>query len=215
VKVVSETQNQLILKQNRYSNIFLGIVLFLAGIGVFLIAHQTAPKILSLVFLIIGILIIIFTKFITINIDKTQNSFSLIAAGLLGKKKTNIALDQIKEVSLEEYVSTQYNIAGQNANMGSPMAQTNIVYDLVFYLKDGQGIPIQIKSGGNTFINGLPIGGFGSLLGRNKNVELGNKIATFIGIPFIDRRPPGVIDMLSGITQVNNNQKPFNEIPQS
>lgn len=207
MKIIQETPTNLILKQSNFSSLVFGIIFFLIGIGTtILISGQSfmTAIIFGGAFILIGALVVVTAKSFTINIDKTQNKYTLSTVSLISKKNQDVALNQIKEVSLEEYVS-------QNVSGNSPRNQIN--YNLVFYLQDGQGILIPINSSSNSFsIQGIPVGG---MLGRNKNIVLGNKIATFIGVPFVDRRPPTFTEAISGVIQGLNTLKPLDKPPQT
>jgi hypothetical protein len=209
MKILRETQTQLILKQTSFQAIIWG--LFSAAIGgsiLLFISHNHNQNTLivilfGLAFALAGIWMIVTAKFITITIDKTQNQFTFQAASILGKKQQSLALNQIKEVVIEEYIS-------RNPNSAGPRNQLN--FTLVFYLQDGEGIPIPLNASGTTVsFNGIPFGGF--FFGRNKNIIMGNKIASFIGVPFVDRRPPTVGEIVQDVTQEINAKKMMQETP--
>jgi hypothetical protein len=196
MKIAQETQGQLVLKQSGLSARIFGILFVVIGIGVFtLFSSQniTAARLIGGVFALVGIFVFITAKYITITIDKTQNKCNFFTVTLIGKKSQDVALDQIKEVSLEETITH---------STGSDGPENQINYTLVFYLQDGEGIPVPISSASGSFsVNGLPMG---EMVGRNKNVVLGNNIATFIGVPFVDRRPPSFTEAIGEVVQKIN-----------
>lgn len=81
-------------------------------------------------------------------------------------------------------------------------------YSLIFYMKDGQGIPIHIDT---PIILGINTGDI--FFGRDKIINLGNKVASFIGVPFKNIRPPTAVETLSTIIDtvkdsINQHQPP-------
>jgi hypothetical protein len=154
------------------------------------------------IFALVGVFMVITAKSLTVTIDKTQNKCNFFTVTLIGKKSQDVVLDQIKEVSLEETVTH---------NTSSSGSENQINYTLVFYLQDGEGIPISISGSSGSFsVNGLPME---EMIGRNKNVILGNKIAAFISVPFVDRRPPSLTDAIESVVQGFNAAKPLSETP--
>ena len=204
MKIVEESETNLILKQGFILNIIIGILLVTAGIGLFFIdnTNVNTARIVAFAFILSGIISVVLANATTITIDKTTNKICFLTSRLWGKKLQEIAINQVKEVSLEEYITQNY------AENNRPRNQLN--FTLVFYLLDGQGIPFKLGSQGSFGINGLPLGMF---LGRNKNVVLGNKIALFIGVPFVDRRPPTAAQVITDVVQAVQGKKPLNEIP--
>lgn len=204
MKITQETPTALILKQRSFFPFILSLVFTIVGVYALISWGITDIKklLISIVIIAFGLLVLIAAKFITIIIDKTANKITFASTGILGKKSQVIELNQIQEVAIEEYITQNVT------NNHGPVNQLN--FNLVFYLRDGQGIPVNIGTSSPSFsISGFHVGNF---FGRNKIIEMGNKIASFIGVPFVDRRPPTVADMVSGIYNAakNDNSKIFN-----
>ena len=204
MKVVEESETKLVIKQGIFLNIILGILIVAAGVVLFFIANTNVNtgRIFALALIIAGIISILLASATTITVDKTTNKIAFLISRLWGKKLQEMAINQVKEISLEEYVTQNYS------DNRRPRSQLN--FTLVFYLQDGQGIPFRLGSQSNFAFNGLPIGMF---LGRNKNVVMGNKIAAFIGVPFVDRRPPTAAEVITDVVQAVQGKKPLNEVP--
>ena len=204
MKVVEESETKLVIKQGIFLNIILGILIVAAGVVLFFIANTNVNtgRIFALALIIAGIISILLASATTITVDKTTNKIAFLISRLWGKKLQEMAINQVKEISLEEYVTQNYS------DNRRPRSQLN--FTLVYYLQDGQGIPFRLGSQSNFAFNGLPIGMF---LGRNKNVVMGNKIAAFIGVPFVDRRPPTAAEVITDVVQAVQGKKPLNEIP--
>jgi len=206
MKVVTETPTLLVLKDRPISQVFMGIIFALIGIAILpmVIAKGIMFMLISLVFVVFGIAAIVLTKFLTITIDKSMNKVNFGFTSLLGKKSQDIAIDQISEIVIQEMMTQ--NVALRTPN--SPMYQNSaprLNFMLVFYLKDGQGIPVSMGSSSGGFsINGIFLNMFS---GRNKKIEIGNKIASFIGVPFKDNRAPTISNVISEIGQAVTNKE--------
>lgn len=207
MKIATETPTLLVLKQSALVQILFGIVIVIFGIVSIpiLLAKGVLLVIISLVIVIVGIITIVISKSITITIDKSANKIILGFKNLLGNKSSDIALDQVAEVGMSESISaTSPNTAPGINTMG--MAQntnTQLNFVLIFYLKNGQGVPIPMGTSSNLGFNMGPIP-MNMFTGRNKKIELGNKIATFIGVNFRDNRPPTMSDFTSMIGDIAN-----------
>jgi len=214
MKILTENPTLLVLKQNAYSQLLVGVILILVGIIMtpFVLSKGIVLLIMALAFALIGIFSIVMAKFITITIDKTANKINLNFKGIIGSKSQDIAIDQVAEVRISESISR--GTSGTTNTVGSigitQNTSANLNFVLVFFLKDGQGIPVPMGSVNNNGFNvgGIPLGMFS---GRNKIIELGNKIAGFIGVPFKDDRIPTISDFTSAIGQVINQNKPIEQ----
>ena len=199
MKIIQETSSQMVLKQSGLGASIFGVLFFIIGLGVFVFFSRQnimAARLIGGVFALVGVFVFVTAKTITITIDKAQNKCNFFSVTLIGKKSQDVALDQIKEVSLEEKITNNSNSNG---------SQNQINYTIVFYLQDGEGIPIPIGSSTDSIsINGLPMG---EMLGRNKNIVFCNKIAAFIGVPFADRRPPSFTEAVGSVVDSINTAK--------
>lgn len=198
MKVASESPTLLVLKQSALSQIIFGVVFVIVGIALIpALFTKGLVALVGLVFILIGVLMALFAKFLTLTIDKQSNKIDFKFKGLLGTKQNNTAIDQVSEVVIQE-----------NYSRSSSNSSANLNLTLIFYLKNGESIPLRMSSGSQGIsINGLPINIFS---GRNKQIEIGNKIASFIGVPFKDNRPPTFQEMMGAVGQMINKNQPQN-----
>ena len=198
MKIVEETPTRLVLKQKSLLGFVICGLFFLVGIYLLLLFPQkdTKSMLISLFFIVFGVAGILFVRFITVILDKSTASASINTRGLLGNKTQTFAFNTLKEIAIEEYVTATNSSTG-------PRNQLN--YNLVFYQTDGQAFPIHLNTPSMITVGGFPVG---FMNGRNKTIELGNKIATFVGIPFVDRRPPTLGDVVANVSTVIQNAVP-------
>lgn len=205
MKIISETPSILILKENAYSVILGGIIAiitsFILAIVIFSNSPQPLTFLIPLVFLIVGIITILSAKLVIITINKSINKINLSFVGLLGKKTQDIDINQVSEVVIQENYGRSMSSNNGNTTF-VPHNTAGLNFTLVFYLKNGEGYPIPMGTANSGLsINRIPFNIFSV---RNKQIELGNKIASFIGVPFKDNRPPTLSDMVGAIGQVIN-----------
>jgi hypothetical protein len=206
MKVITETPTVLILKENSISQIFSGVIFIIIGIAIIplLINKGVVYLLFSLGFILFGLAFILLTKFVTITINKSVNKVNFIFTNLLGKTSQDIAIDQISEIAIQENLTRTVSSGTVNSS-AYQNTSPKLSFVLIFYLKDGQGIPISMgSSNGSLSLNGIPLNIFS---GRNKRIEIGNKIASFIGVPFRDNRPPTISDMTNIIGQAIENKE--------
>jgi len=203
MKIVQETPTVLTLKRRGFMPVFVGLALFFTG--VYLLSSQKDSKslLVAITFLIFGIVSFVLLKFITVIIDKTVSTVSITEAGLFGKKTQVINFNQIKEIAIEEYVTTTHTTSTSNGS--NYRSQTQVNYNLVIYLNDGKGYPISMGSPATLSVGGMLINAFGA---RNSIIDIGNKIASYIGVPIIDRRPPTFRETVANISTFIQNNGP-------
>jgi len=206
MKVVTETPTLLVLKDKPISQIFVGIILALVGVVIspLIMAKGIVFMLIPLIFVLFGIATIFLTKFLTITIDKSVNKVNFGSTSLLGKKSQDIAVDQISEIAIQEMLTQDVALRTTNS-LAYQNSAPKLNFVLIFYLKDGQGMPVPMGSTSGGFgINGMFLNMFS---GRNKKIEIGNKIANFIGVPFKDNRAPTISDVVSEVGQMIGNKE--------
>jgi len=188
MKIVKKTLDLMILKDRNIIVFILGIIFTLMGFVMILKPHifsERSPVWLGLFFFLSGGFVIFVAKITTIILDKTSNKLLFLRRNLLGKKIKEYNLDQIKEVEL----SVGYSSTNKNVSYS---------YHLSFVLNNGEIIPL--NPGSNLSV--IRISGIIGI--GNKEIipdkTLGAKIANFLGVPFQERRPPTVDEILSTVS---------------
>jgi len=179
MKIIKETANIMILKNRNILGFIIGFIFVLVGIIAFVkpdFFTNKPPLWFGLIFILFGGLAIFGAKVITITLDKTTNKLSFLRKGLLGQSIKEYNLDQIKEVEL---------------SISFPSAEKmrqgfGYLYRLSFVLNTGEIIPLNPGSRSNK---------------RTMSTEriIGARIASFLNVPFQERRPPTVSELLSTV----------------
>lgn len=197
MKITEESPLRLVLEQKSYFSYV--VVSIFPIIGIYLLAtqfHEIKSVVIELAFVTVGGAGILFNTSYKLLLDKTTRKAMIFRIRLAGSKTETIDFGQLKEASIEEYIQT-------NTSGSGPRVQRN--YNLVLYSHDGQGYSLPINGSTNFTIAGMSLNGFAA---RNTIINLGNKIAAFIGVPFVDRRPPTATEVVSGIASAIQNSSP-------
>jgi hypothetical protein len=181
MKIIQEDDNQMILKDRNYVSFIIGIIFsFLGLITIFkadLFTNQ--PPIWSgFVWVLLGFFAIIVSKITTITLDKSINKLLFFRKGLSGQSNHEYDLNQIKELELSVAYSQSKRKQGYS-------------YHLAFIFNNGEIVPLSPGTSSNHRLMGRQII-------PEKNI--GARIASFLGVPFQERRPPTLSETLSTVS---------------
>jgi len=179
MKIIKETSGLMILKDRGIFAFIMGLIFFILGALIVFrpsIFNERPPLWLGIIFLISGGFVIFINKIITITLNKTSNELSILKKGLNGRSFKSHKLDQIKGIEL---VASYKTTSGRTRNS----------YSLVFVFNDGSVVPIG-RGGSTTIIMGKQI---------VPERKIGPRVANFLNIPFEERRPPTLNEIMSVI----------------
>lgn len=190
MKILEESELRIVLKDSNWGGLIFGIVITL---GSLFFAYQSNPfakefdiktLIFPGIFLLVGLLLLFTSKITTITLDKNINKIEFIKKGILGVSSKNYPLNQIIKVDLrEQIIVTRTNNNNRGFNAGTPRLQ----FQTVLVLRDGAEIPLgRLKSPATASIGGAVI-----MSGVGTEQVIGQKIATFLGVPFEKNSPMG------------------------
>jgi len=187
MRIVKENENLMVLKDRNIIAFAVGIVFLLAGIAVIIkpdFFTNQPPFWSGLVGIFLGGFVIAVAKITTVKLDKLANKLTFLRRELIGKSINEYDLKQIKEVEL----SVAYNSSSRGGGGYS--------YHLAFVFNGGE--IVQLNPGSSSSIR---------VMGRQIISEktLGARIASFLGIPFQERRPPTVSETLSTVSSAIQN----------
>jgi len=181
MKIVKEDQNLMILKDRNIIVFIVGIIFALAGFAVIFKPDffTNQPPIWSgFVGVLLGGFVVVAAKITTVSLNKTSNKLLFLRRSLLDKKVKEYNLDQIKEVEL----SVAYPSSGKGGGYS---------YHLAFVFNNGEIVPLNPGSSSTIRIMGRQI---------IPEKTLGARIASFLSVPFQERRPPTVSETLSAVS---------------
>lgn len=177
MKITQETQNLIVLEDSSLWAWVLGGVFVLAGVVMIVspasFANNAPPMWAGVLFIVAGLAATLFSKSSVITLSKDTNQLSIARKSIVGgRTQDDYALNQIKQIELQYSVSRR-NVKGRGM-------ETNYSYRLIFILTDGREVPLTAGFSGASNVGGIL---------RVKERVIGEKLAAFLGVPFIDIRP--------------------------
>lgn len=180
MRIVKETPDLMVLKEKNIFAFFVGMIFTLAGFLVILkpdFFTNQPPLWSGFVGILLGGFVVAVAKITTVKLDKSANKLLFLRKGLAGQSRKEYDLNQIKEVEL----SVAYNTSSKGGGYS---------YHLAFVFNSGEIVPL--NPGSSSIMR---------VMGRQIIPEktLGVRIATFLRVPFQERRPPTVGETLSAV----------------
>lgn len=195
MKVANETSSVMELKLTNWFGVFFGAAISAAGLA--LLVAQAAMLnrnlwIFGLVALVLGAIVAVSQRFVTLTLDRNRQMVTIVSRRIVGGSALrNIEFSRIKEIIVEQTFA--------RTTAGSREPRVRPIYNLIFHMTDGRMEPIDITPRRSTTINGISMTRF---VQNNAVMEIGNKVAEFIGVPCVDRRPPTFAQAIEGIQKI-------------
>lgn len=176
----------MILKDRNAIVFIVGIIFAFAGLAVIFEPNffTSQPPLWSgFIGVLFGVLVLLVTKVTTVSLDKSSNKLFFLRKGLTSKSIQEYNLDQITEVEL----SVTYTSSGKGDGYSNHLA-------FVFHNRE----VVPLNPGGSSIMK---------IMGRQIIPEktLGARIASFLNVPFQERRPPTVSETLSAVSSAIQN----------
>ncbi|MFN3302014.1 MAG: hypothetical protein ACK413_03250 [Patescibacteria group bacterium] len=190
MKIVKEDQNLMVIKDRNVFIFLCGIIFVLFG---FLIIFKPnlnkPPRWFGFIGILTGLFTVFAAKTTTIILDKNTGKLVLRWKSLIKEESKEYDLGQIKQLELRQVYTSDSKGRGSYS------------YKLVFILNTGEeillnpygsSIRLQVMAGQLKIID--------KLIGTSEKL-IGIRIANFLNIPFQERRPPTVTEVLSTIRE--------------
>ncbi len=188
MKIINQTENELILKDGSFSNIFIGIIFCLIGIFLGYQSYGT-NEMLSLgmgaIFFIIGIFLILKNSTITVDFSKLNNKFSYQKKSLIKNEINVYNFSDVTRIETRKQWEARNSSSERN---GISTSRQVLVSQSIIVFKDGIELPLdsQKDSSGNIgLLNTTSV----LMGGSSKENFIANQVAIFIGVPFQEISP--------------------------
>ena len=185
MKVIKEDSGLMIVNHRNILFFIIAIFFVILGFGAtfspnFLIS-ETTPLWFGLVFILSGFLALFSIKITTIRLDKSENKISILKKRIAGRQNLEeFPIENVKEIEL----TVDFSSSSDGKNSYS--------YQLYFVLNDGQNKEL----GQNVTSTNKPLNSIFS-----SQIKTGKRIASFLDVPFLERRPPTVQETLSTVSK--------------
>ena len=188
MKIVSQSAEELILKEGSASGIVAGAVLVIAGPLVWYFLHESNPVVIwiALGLVVVGAIVILMSSSITVVANKTSGKLSYEKKRLTGGQSSAYAIADVFRIETRK----QWQIQNTQApgNQGGSMPQPMLVAQSVIVFKDGRELALDHqKTSSSTSVGGAVIMG-----GQGAETAIAAQVAKFLNVPFQEIMPPNM-----------------------
>ena len=196
MKITQDTQTYLECKKSALVGYIVAGLLMIGGVvAVILMLIQSASDWwLGLIALIIGVVILLLNKSITLIADGNLRQIRIAKKSLLGASDNAYSFNDIKEVMIEEDRDYERDSDGDR--------KERITYVLIFNFNNGYQEAIKLSSGSSNFsVGGINMSRFSQ---NNAVMRIGQRMAEVIGVPFNHKRrgDMDIGDVVSSVGEV-------------
>jgi hypothetical protein len=181
MKITLENNSRMVLKDHNYTSFVVGIVFFLAGLGVSAIFSNGNLLIVGfgLIFALVGLYAFVSAKIVTITLDKAAAKANFSFQSVINRQNRDVEIGKIKEIILQKTIS----------NSGK---STSYVFILKFGLEGGEEIPVEFATLSASIVD--------VVTSPDEKVKKDAKqITDFLGVNFRYEGPPSVADLMSAV----------------
>lgn len=188
MKIINQTENELILKDGNFSNIFFGIIFCLVGSFFGYQSFGTGAMVslgMGVIFFIIGLFLILKNSTITVVFNKLSSQFNYQKKSLIKKEINIYNFFDVARIETRKMWTTRSSSSGRS-NIST--SRQVLVSQSIIVLKDGTELPLnnQKDSSGNT---GLLNTSSVLMGGSSKENFIANQVAMFLGVSFQEISP--------------------------
>jgi hypothetical protein len=187
MKIVNQNQESITLSDGNMTGIIVGIVFFLASIGIdySFYSDHTHPGFSNMMWIgvgifVFGIIAILTSTSIIVEINKSSNQIVYKTKRMIGSRQKNYNISDVLRVETRR----TYNMV---ANGRQGLDQVLLIQSVILF-KNGEEIPLDSSNsaGGANFTMGPSV----LMAGSGKEMVIANQVATFMGVPFQEINPP-------------------------
>ena len=186
MKIILQDQNQFVVK-NSISHWFTGFIFLVIGLSIifkpsFLNINTGIPLWLGLFIVMVGIIPVLFNTRYLIIFNKDENKLKINQKNLVKQKNDTYELSDIKSIEL-------WTISGQNGGSKN----NGLQYELACIVENNQYVILNPDTQ-SSFKISIGLAAWNIIPEK----KIGEKIAAFLNIPFVEnRRPPTVNETLN------------------
>lgn len=187
MKIVSQSADELVLKEGSATGIAVGVVFAIAGAFIGYRFHASNPMVIwvALAVIVIGLVVILFSSSITVSANKTTGQLSYQKKRLIGGKNLTYAIADVFRIETRK----QWRIENraESGNQGDSVPQPVLVAQSVIIFQDGRELALDHqKTSSTTQVGSLVVMG-----GQRSETAIAARMAEFLNVPFQEIAPPG------------------------
>jgi hypothetical protein len=188
MKIVSQSSDELMLKEGSASGITVGVVLVIAGILVGYFLRQSNPLVIwiALAIVVIGVGIILMSSSITVVANRATGQILYQKKRMIGGQDSTFAVADIFRIETRKQWQVQNTPPSGNSD--TPTPQPVLVAQSVIVFKDGRELPLDHQKTSSS----MSVGSMALMGGQGSETALAARVATFLNIPFQEIAPPNM-----------------------
>jgi Tfp pilus assembly PilM family ATPase len=188
MKIVSQSPDELVLKEGNVSGIVVGAVFVIAGLIAAFFLPRVTPFALwiSLALVAIGLFIIVFSSSITVTANKKSGKLLYQKKRIAGSQESTYAIADIFRIETRKQWRVENSAPSGDRNAAMP--QPVLVAQSVIVFKDGRELPLDHqKTSSSTQIGSVVLMG-----GQGAETAIAARVAEFLGVNFQEIAPPNM-----------------------
>lgn len=191
MKIITNSADELVLKEGSASGIVVGVVFAVAGVlaGIFLRERTPYAIWIGLALVVVGVAVVLFSSSITVSANRRTGQLVYEKKRLLGGKTTTYAIADVFRIETRKQWRVDNTPQQGNQNQ---MPQPMLVAQSVIVFKSGGELALDHqKTSSSTSVGGIVMMG-----GQGAETAIAAQVAKFLGVPFQEIMPP---NMSSGV----------------
>ena len=188
MKIVSQSADELVLKEGSTSGIIVGSLIVVAGPLVWYFLHESNPVVMwiALGMVVLGAVVILMSSSITVTANRTSGQLFYEKKRLTGGQNSTYAIADVFRIETRKQWQVQNTQAP--GNQGGSMPQPMLVAQSVIVFKDGRELALDHqKTSSSTSVGGAVIMG-----GQGAETAIAAQVAKFLNVPFQEIMPPNM-----------------------
>jgi hypothetical protein len=188
MKIVSQSSNELVLKEGGTQGIIVGAAFVIAAPLVWYFLHESNPIVvwIALGLFVVGVMVVLMSSSITVVANKATGQMLYQKKRLTGGRNSTYAIADIFRIETRKQWRVENTPA--QGNQGGSVPQPMLVAQSVIVFKDGREVPLDHqKTYSTTSVGGAVIMG-----GQGAETATAAQVAKFLNVPFQEIMPPNM-----------------------
>jgi len=186
MKIISQSADELVLKEGSASGMAIGAVFIIAGVVVWYLGHASNPMVVwvALALAVVGIVTILMSSSITVNANRASGQLTYQKKRLIGGQNTTYAISDVFRIETRKQWRIENTANSSNQDVSTP--QQVLVAQSVIVFKDGRELALDHQKTSSS----MSVGSVVLMGGQGAEVAMAAKVASFLNVPFEEIAPP-------------------------
>lgn len=183
MKILSRTDSRMVLKDGDATGIVFGVIFLIAAvvIGIGFLSVNQWMKWVALGAVVFGLLTLLSSYSITIDIQKANGSFSYRKKRVIGGSSTTYAVSDVLRIETRR----QWEVDNVSNEKGASAPRSVLITQSVIVFKNGQELALDHQKNAQS----MRIGNAPTMVSQGNEVALATQVAEFMEVPFQEIAP--------------------------